>query len=656
MPKFQLVSKFKPKGDQEQAIKKLTQGIKDGLMHQTLLGVTGSGKTFTMAGVIQNLQRPTLVIAHNKTLAAQLASEFQEFFPHNAVQYFVSYYDYYQPESYIPRTDTYISKESQRNEEIDRLRHAATMSLLTRRDVIIVASVSCIYGLGNPKEYDKVKIVVKKGERVKRNELLKSMVGINYSRNDIDFKRGTFRVRGEMIEIHPSYEDNMYKIAFFGDDIENITKVNALTGEILEKLEELTIFPASHYATEPDIVKQAVEMIKIDLEHEVREFEKQNKLVEAQRLAQRTGHDIEMLQEVGFVSGIENYSRYMDGRKPGEPPYVLLDYFPNDFLTFIDESHKTIPQVGGMYKGDLARKRNLIDYGFRVRAAYDNRPLKFTEFLKRTGQTIYVSATPSAYELEKSDNVVEQIIRPTGLLDPTVEVRPTQNQVDDLMNEIQKRVEKGQRVLVTTLTKKMAEELTAYMKEAAIKVQYLHSDIETFERLEILRDLRLGLYDVLVGINLLREGLDLPEVSLIGILDADKESFLRDKPSLIQIMGRAARHVEGHVIMYADRMTDSMKGAISEVQRRRKIQEAYNTEHGITPASIIKAIKEDRLSGMKKNDDEIRVEKIHEEDIPGIIRELEDKMQIAAENMQFEDAAKYRDEILLLKSRKKKRR
>lgn len=656
MPQFQLVSKFKPKGDQEQAIKKLTQGIKDGLMHQTLLGVTGSGKTFTMAGVIQNLQRPTLVIAHNKTLAAQLASEFQEFFPNNAVQYFVSYYDYYQPESYIPRTDTYISKESQRNEEIDRLRHAATMSLLTRRDVIIVASVSCIYGLGNPHEYEKVKIVIKKSAPVKQKELLKSLVGVNYSRNDIDFIRGTFRVRGDMIEIHPSYEDNVYKISMFGDNIETISKVHGLTGEIIEKLDELTIYPASHYATERSIIDKAVEMIKIDLEYEVREFEKQNKLVEAQRLAQRTNHDVEMLSEVGFVSGIENYSRYMDGRKPGQPSYVLLDYFPKDFLTFIDESHKTIPQIGGMFKGDLARKRNLVDYGFRLRAAYDNRPLKFTEFLKRVGQTIYVSATPSQYELEKSDQVVEQIIRPTGLLDPTVEVRKTENQVDDLMNEIQNRVGKGQRVLVTTLTKKMAEELTTYMKEAGIKVQYLHSDIETFERLEILRDLRLGLYDVLVGINLLREGLDLPEVSLIGILDADKESFLRDKPSLIQIMGRAARHVEGHVIMYADRMTDSMKGAISEVERRRKIQEAYNAKHGITPATIVKAIKEDRLSGMKKKDEDFDVKKIHEEDIPGIIHELEDKMQIAAENMQFEDAAKYRDEILLLKSKKKKRR
>jgi excinuclease ABC subunit B len=656
MPQFQLVSKFKPKGDQGEAIKKLTAGVKDGLMHQTLLGVTGSGKTFTMAGVIENVQRPTLVIAHNKTLAAQLASEFQEFFPNNAVQYFVSYYDYYQPESYLPRTDTYISKESQRNEEIDRLRHAATMSLLTRRDVIIVASVSCIYGLGNPKEYDKVKIVIKKSVPIKQKELLKSLVGVNYSRNDIDFVRGTFRVRGDMVEIHPSYEDNVYKISMFGDNIETISKVHSLTGEIIEKLDELTVYPASHYATERSIIDKAVEMIKIDLEYEVKEFEKQNKLVEAQRLAQRTNHDVEMLSEVGFVSGIENYSRYMDGRKPGQPSYVLLDYFPKDFLTFIDESHKTIPQIGGMFKGDLARKRNLVDYGFRLRAAYDNRPLKFTEFLKRVGQTIYVSATPSQYELDKSDQVVEQIIRPTGLLDPTVEVRKTQNQVDDLMNEIQKRVSIGQRVLVTTLTKKMAEELTTYMKEAGIKVQYLHSDIETFERLEILRDLRLGEYDVLVGINLLREGLDLPEVSLIGILDADKESFLRDKPSLIQIMGRAARHVNGHVVMYADRMTDSMKGAISEVKRRRQIQEAYNTKHGITPETIIKAIKEDRLSGMKKKDDEINVEKIHEEDVPGILHELEDKMQIAAENLQFEDAARYRDEINLLKSRKKGRK
>lgn len=657
MPKFQLVSSYKPEGDQGAAIAALTQGLKDGLKHQTLLGVTGSGKTFTMANIIQNVQRPTLVIAHNKTLAAQLASEFQEFFPNNAVQYFVSYYDYYQPESYIARTDTYISKESQRNEEIDKLRHAATMSLLTRRDVIIVASVSCIYGLGSPKEYDKIKVTIKKGDHIKRNALLKTLVAINYMRNDIDFVRGTFRVRGDVIEIYPSYEDNVYRISIFGDEVEKITKVNGLTGEVLETFDSVSIFPASHYATERSIIDKAVEMIKIDLEHEVAAFERANKLVEAQRLSQRTNHDIEMLQQVGFVSGIENYSRYMDGRKPGEPPYVLLDYFPKDFLLFIDESHKTISQIGGMYKGDFSRKQSLIDYGFRLKAAYDNRPLKFAEFLKRVGQTIYVSATPGPYELSKSDQVVEQIIRPTGLLDPTIEVKPTKNQIDDLMVEIEKRVAAHQRVLVTTMTKKMAEELSEYLKEAGIKVQYLHSDVETFERLEILRDLRLGEYDVVVGINLLREGLDLPEVSLIAILDADKESFLRDKTSLIQIMGRAARHLNGHVIMYADRMTDSMKGAIAETKRRRKIQETYNKKHGITPESIQKAIKDDRLSGSKKKEEEVlKVDRIKMEDIPHVLHELENKMEIAAANLQFEEAAKFRDEVAALKKRYSRKR
>lgn len=655
MKKFNLQSEYKPKGDQEKAIADLTKGLKNGLKNQTLLGVTGSGKTFTMAGVIQNLQRPTLVMAHNKTLAAQLASEFQEFFPENAVQYFVSYYDYYQPESYVPRTDTYIAKESDINEEIDKLRHAATMNLLTRRDVIIVASVSCIYGLGSPKEYDKLKIEIKTGESIKRKELLKSLVSVNYLRNDIEFGRGTFRVRGDVIEIHPSYDDDVFRVSMFGDEIEKITKVNGLTGEIIENPEVIAIYPASHYATEQSIIEKAIEMIKIDLQEEVKTFEVQNKLVEAQRLAQRTNHDLETLEQAGFVSGIENYSRYLDGRKPGQPPATLIDYFPRDFLLFVDESHKTIPQIGGMYKGDFSRKTNLVDFGFRLKSAFDNRPLKFNEFLKRTDQTVFVSATPGPYELSKSDQVIEQIVRPTGLLDPTIEIKPTEGQIDDLLEQIQNRVKKKQRVLVTTMTKKMAEELSEYLHEAGVKVQYLHSDIDTFERLEILRDLRLGEYDVVVGINLLREGLDLPEVSLVVILDADKESFLRDRSSLIQIMGRAARHVEGHVVMYADETTVPMKEAIEETTRRREIQEAYNKKHGITPASIQKAIRENRISGAKKEEEEV-IEEVQYDDIPRAIHELEDKMRIAAENLQFEDAARFRDEIEALKERRKKRK
>ena len=654
--KFEFESPYTPQGDQPNAIKQLTQGLNDGLVHQTLLGVTGSGKTYTMAKVIEAVQRPTLVMAHNKTLAAQLASEFQEFFPCNAVQYFVSYYDFYQPESYVPRTDTYIAKESDRNEEIDKLRHAATMNLLTRRDVIIVASVSCIYGLGPPEEYEKHKIVISKKEKMKRKDLLGLLVGVNYQRNDIDFSRGTFRVRGDIVEIHPSYEDDVIKISMFGSDIEKITKIDSLTGEVHEELEEVPIYPASHYATDRDAVAAALVNIKADLKKEVARFEANNQLVEAQRLSQRTQHDIEMLEQAGFVGGIENYSRYFDGRRPGQPSETLLSYFPDDFITFVDESHKTIPQVGGMFKGDYARKRNLVDFGFRMESALDNRPLQFKEFTKRTGQMIYVSATPADYELEKSDQVVEQIVRPTGLLDPTYEIKPTEHQVDDLMGEIQDRIKNKQRVLVTTLTKKMAEELTKYMQEADIKVQYLHSDVETFERLEILRDLRTGEYDVVVGINLLREGLDLPEVSLVAILDADKEGFLRDRQSLIQTMGRAARHQEGHVILYADKTTDSMKIALEETDRRRKIQEAFNKKHGITPTTVVKTIKEDRLGGGKKEEDEINVDEVPEEDIPRAIAELEDKMQIAADNLQFEDAAKFRDELDALVARKKGKR
>ncbi len=651
--KFELHSKVHPAGDQPTAIAGLLKGLKKDYRDQTLLGVTGSGKTFTMANIIAKEQRPTLVLAHNKTLAAQLASEFRELFPKNAVHYFVSYYDYYQPEAYIARTDTYIAKETSINEEIDKLRYAATASLLTRRDVIIVASVSCIYGLGSPVEYNKIKVTVKKGQQKKRREVLLDLININYNRNDINFTRGMIRVRGDVLEIYPVYEDNVIRIGFFGDTIESITKLDGLTGELIEKLDEIAIFPASHYATSKERVEKARSLIRAELEERVAELRAQNNILAAERLLQRVNYDLEMLEQVGYVSGIENYSRFIDGRSAGEPPSVLVDYFPKDFLMFIDESHKTVPQIGGMYEGDRARKRALIDFGFRLPSALDNRPLKFSEFDKKIKNVIYVSATPGPYELKKSKQIVEQIIRPTGLLDPTIEVRKTEHQIDDLLGEIKKRTAKGQRVLVTTLTKRMAEDLTDYLEEAKVKVQYLHADVETFKRLEILRDLRLGEYDVVVGINLLREGLDLPEVTLVAILDADKESFLRDEISLIQTMGRAARHVEGHVIMYADRMTGSMRAAIHETQRRRKIQEAYNTKHGITPLTIVKAIREDRLSGSKKVEEEPLPDKIEKEKLPELIKTLEEKMELAAQNLEFERAAELRDQIAMLKDKRK---
>ncbi len=651
MPPFKLHSPFKPTGDQPQAIDKLVDGLQRGLKEQTLLGVTGSGKTFTMASIVERTQRPTLILAHNKTLAAQLASEFRLFFPDNAVQYFVSYYDYYQPEAYVPRSDTYIAKESTINEEIDKLRHAATMSLLTRPDVLIVATVSCIYGLGTPTDYAKARLSITRGDELKRKDLLHRLVKMHYERNEVEFKRGIFRARGDVLEVFPAYSDDAIKIEMFGDTIEAIRLINPLNGHIKEELSTVDIYPATHYITYEDRVGAIADAIKRDLDIQVALFRSQNKLVEAQRIEERTMHDIEMLRQTGYCNGIENYSRYLDGRAPGTPPYVLLDYFPKDYLLFVDESHITIPQTRGMYNGDLARKQTLVDFGFRLPAARDNRPLQFDEFRAKVGQVVYVSATPKPYELERSAAVAEQLIRPTGLLDPTIEIKPTEHQVDDLIIEVQKRVKRGQRALVTTLTKRMAEDLTEYLKEAGIKVQYLHSEVETLQRLEILRDLRLGVYDVVVGINLLREGLDLPEVSLITILDADKEGFLRDETSLVQTIGRAARHVEGHVIMYADKITDSMRAAMSETERRRKIQAAYNTRHGITPQGIMKAIQEDRLSGAHLPPAEgeglggLDLARVRAEDVPGLVRELSDRMELAAQNLEFEEAARLRDEI-----------
>jgi excinuclease ABC subunit B len=653
--KFILKAPYKPAGDQPQAIEKLARGITKGLQHQTLIGVTGSGKTMTMASVIERVQKPTLVLAHNKTLAAQLASEFRQLFPQNAVQYFVSYYDYYQPEAYIPRTDTYIAKDSSINDEIDRLRHQATMSLLTRRDCIIVASVSCIYGLGSPEEYQKGKIDFVAGKKYRRNELLKQLINIQFERNEIDFTRGSFRLRGDVLEIYPSYEDTVLRLSFFGEELESITRIDGLTGEVLEKLESVALFPASHWATERSRIEAVRPMIKKDLDIRVAELKAQGKLVEAQRIEERTNYDLEMLKESGYINGIENYSRYLDGRSPGSPPSVLLDYFPKDFLMFVDESHITLPQVQGMERGDNARKKILVDYGFRLPAAIDNRPLNFKEFNERVNQVVYVSATPRPYELEKSQQRVEQLIRPTFLLDPTIEIKPTKHQVDDLIEQVKKRVEKHQRVIVTTLTKRLAEELTEYLKELRIKVQYLHSEVDTLERLEILRDLRLGVYDVIVGINLLREGLDLPEVSLVAILDADKEGYLRDDIALVQTMGRAARHVEGHVIMYADKMTGSMKRAIAETTRRRALQEKYNRAHGVTPKTIIKAVSEDRLAGAKKEEPE----KVHvRENMSGaerqvLIKLLSEKMEMAAKNLEFEEAATTRDQIQALRKTEK---
>ncbi|MDD5342471.1 MAG: excinuclease ABC subunit UvrB [Patescibacteria group bacterium] len=657
MQRFKLVSKFKPTGDQPQAIEKLLTGLKKGLRDQTLLGVTGSGKTFTMANVIAKTQRPTLIISHNKTLAAQLASEFQEFFPDNAVHYFVSYYDYYQPEAYLPTTDTYIEKESDINEEIERLRHAATADLMTRSDVIIVASVSCIYGLGSPEDYRAVSLPIKKGERQKRDKILKRLTELAYERNDLDFYRGKFRVKGDVLDIFPSSSsDFAYRIEFYGDEIEKIIEFDPLTGETRAALKEVIIFPATHYVSLPEELGGVIKEIKKDLKIRLAELNKMDKVLEAQRLSQRTRFDLEMMEQTGYCNGIENYSRYFDGRQAGQPAYTLIDYFPKNFLMFIDESHMTIPQINGMYHGDRSRKATLIEYGFRLPSAFDNRPLKFREFERKVKQRIFVSATPADFERKVSQQTAEQLIRPTGLLDPDIEVRPSKNQIDDLIAEIQKRVKKKQRVLVTTLTKRISEDLAEYLKEIGIKVHYLHSEIDTFERLEILRDLRLGKYDCVVGINLLREGLDLPEVSLVVILDADKEGYLRSTTALIQTMGRTARHEEGRIIMYADRETKSMRQAISEVRRRRKIQQAYNTRHGITPIGIHKEIKETRLSGAKKAErvvSELPLKQIVGKNFDHLIHDLESKMQLAAKNLEFEQAATYRDQIAELRRLKK---
>lgn len=639
---FKLHSKFKPTGDQPQAIEKLVSGIEKGRKHQTLLGVTGSGKTFTMANIIEKVQKPTLVLAHNKTLAGQLYSEFKEFFPENAVEYFVSYYDYYQPEAYIAQTDTYIEKDSAINDEIDKLRHSATAALFERRDVIIVASVSCIYGLGDPDDYSNLTISLRPGMEKDRDELLRKLVEIQYERNEFEFTRSKFRVKGDVVEVFPSgYDDKAIRIEFFGDEIEKISEFDPLTGRAISTLTHTLIHPASHYVTSGEKMKRAIRDIEAELQETIENFKSQNKLLEAQRIEQRTNFDLEMLQEIGFCSGIENYSRHISGRKPGEAPYTLLDYFPKDFLLFVDESHVTLPQVRGMYNGDRARKDMLVNYGFRLPSAYDNRPLNFGEFEKRVNQVVYVSATPAEYELEKSGGeYAEQIIRPTGLLDPRIEVKPVEGQIDDLIGEINRCTERKERVLVTTLTKKMAEDLTEYLKEVGIKVKYLHSDIDTLERMEIIKELRLGVFDVLVGINLLREGLDIPEVSLVAILDADKPGFLRSERSLIQTIGRAARNAEGKVILYGDEVTPAMQYAIRETNRRREIQAKYNEEHGIIPKTIHKEIRED-----------IEVTKVAEETVAYEVKEeisvekLQKEMQKAAKELDFERAAMLRDKI-----------
>jgi len=647
MAKFKLRSYYEPLGDQPTAIEQLTKGLDDKLHHQTLLGVTGSGKTFTMANVIQNVQRPTLVLSHNKTLAAQLYTEFRNFFPDNAVHYFVSYFDYYQPEAYIPRSDTYIEKDSQINEEIDRLRHAATDALLSRKDVIIVASVSCIYGIGSVDDYNNLSIEVKRGERKVRDKFLRQLTDIQYQRNDIDFHRSTFRVRGDVVDVFPAGEELAYRIEFFGDEVERVTKLDPLTGEILANLDSYKIFPGSHYVTPQAKLQVALGRIEEELAARLALFKKEGKLLEAQRLEQRTRFDLEMLQETGFVKGIENYSRYLTNREEGEQPATLLDYFPDNYLMMLDESHMTIPQVRGMYNGDRARKEVLVEHGFRLPSALDNRPLTFSEFERHLNQAIYVSATPAEYELSRSPEPAQQVIRPTGLLDPPIEVRPIEGQIDDLIAEIRDTVEKRQRVLVTTLTKRMSEDLAEYLQEINIKVAYLHSDIDTLERSDILRDLRLGVYDVLVGINLLREGLDLPEVSLVAILDADKEGFLRSEQALIQTVGRAARHENGHVIMYADHVTKSMQRTIDETTRRRKIQEAYNKKHGITPTGITRAIEKGMRPELPEEAKRAKLDlkKIPKDEYGSLIKDLTGQMELAAANLQFETAAELRDII-----------
>ena len=654
MNEFKLKAPYKPTGDQPQAIAELVKGFKEGNQCQTLLGVTGSGKTFTMANVIQQLQKPTLVIAHNKTLAAQLYGEFKEMFPENAVEYFVSYYDYYQPEAYVPSSDTYIAKDSAINDEIDKLRLSATMALAERRDVIIVASVSCIYGLGSPVDYQNMVISLRPGMIKDRDEVVAKLIEIQYDRNDMDFHRGTFRVRGDVLEVIPAYESDVaIRIEFFGDEVDRITEVDILTGEIKDELKHVVIFPASHYVVDKENINRAVKAIEEELEERVKEFKRQDKLLEAQRIAERTNFDIEMMKETGFCSGIENYSRHLAGLAPGQAPYTLIDYFPDDFVIMIDESHKTIPQIGGMYSGDQSRKSTLVDYGFRLPSAKDNRPLNFEEFESKINQVLFVSATPGVYEEEHELLRAEQVIRPTGLLDPEVEVRPVEGQIDDLIGEINQEISRKNKVLVTTLTKRMAEDLTDYMREIGIRVKYLHSDIDTLERTEIIRDMRLDVFDVLVGINLLREGLDIPEITLVAILDADKEGFLRSETSLIQTIGRAARNSEGHVIMYADKVTDSMRLAIDETERRRKIQMAYNEEHGITPKTIQKAVRDQISISKKVAAEELKLEKDPEsmsrKELEKLIGEVTKRMKKAAAELDFESAAELRDKLIELK-------
>ncbi len=651
MSEFRVVSDFGLTGDQPQAVGKLVEGLRNGFREQTLLGVTGSGKTFTMACVMERVQKPALVICHNKTLAAQLVTEFKEFFPDNAVEYFVSYYDYYQPEAYIPSTDLYIEKETDVNEEIEKLRHAATRALFTRRDVVIVASVSCIYSLGEPEEYHSFALGIEKNRRYKRDDIVRSLVDMQYERNDYDFTRGRFRIRGDTLEIQPAYEETALRIEFWGDEVERIVEVSPLTGEILSHCDQVDIYPAKHFVTSRDKLTAAIADIRSELQERVEEFSKQGKLLEAQRLEARTNYDIEMLQEMGYCAGVENYSRHLQRRAPGSSPWTLLDYFPRDFILFIDESHMTLPQIRGMYHGDASRKRTLVDYGFRLPSALDNRPLNFDEFNRHINQVVYVSATPRPYEYERSQQVVEQLVRPTGLLEPTVEVKPVRGQIDDLVHQIKDRVVRGERCLVTTLTKRMAEELSDYLKEMEIKTHYLHSEVDTLERVEILRDLRLGVYDVVVGVNLLREGLDLPEVSLVAILDADKEGYLRSEEALIQTMGRAARNLNAHVIMYADTTTGSMQRAIDEIGRRRRVQEAYNSEHGITPQGIRKAIKDitERIQGVAETRAPYSTDPMSRRELNRLIKQLEAEMKAAARNLEVEKAAMIRDRIIELR-------
>lgn len=654
MDHFELISQYAPTGDQPQAIEELVKGFKEGNQFQTLLGVTGSGKTFTMANVIQQLNKPTLVIAHNKTLAAQLYGEFKEFFPNNAVEYFVSYYDYYQPEAYVPSTDTYIAKDSSINDEIDKLRLSATAALVERKDVIIISSVSCIYGLGSPVDYKNMMLSLRPGMEKDRDEVIRKLIDIQYTRNDMDFQRGTFRVRGDVVEIFPAnYGETAIRVEFFGDEVDRITEIDVLTGEIKSQLEHMAVFPASHYVVAPEKIHQAAVEIEKEMEERVKYFKGEDKLLEAQRIAERTNFDIEMLKETGFCSGIENYSRYLSGLEPGAPPNTLMDYFPEEFLIIVDESHITIPQVRGMYAGDQSRKNTLVDYGFRLPSAKDNRPLNFEEFESKIDQMLFVSATPNVYEMEHELLRTEQIIRPTGLLDPEVDVRPVEGQIDDLIGEVNKEIAGKHKVLITTLTKKMAEDLTDYMREVGIRVKYLHSDIDTLERAEIIRDLRLDVFDVLVGINLLREGLDIPEITLVAILDADKEGFLRSETSLIQTIGRAARNSEGHVIMYADVITDSMRVAIEETNRRRRKQEAYNKEHGITPTTIQKSVRELIAISKKVAKEEYQFQKdpesMSKKELEKLVGDIQKKMQAAAAELNFEAAAELRDKMIELK-------